>query len=131
MCNYENENSDITCVNLSINLNEELDILFKLRTHIELQISCQQEQINFNENECCNNPTFSSFINNFFNEYKEHFELKTKKQDLQILNKMMMEIKQQIKSLCKHNYEEDDIDYDYGEKSMKITYCTICYTTFK
>ena len=127
MCNYENENSDITCENL----NEELDILFKLRTHIELQISCHQEQINFNENECCNNHNFSSFINNFFNEYKEHFELKTKKQDLQLLNKMMMEIKQQIKSLCKHNYEEDDIDYDYGEKSMRITYCTICYTTFK
>jgi len=111
-------------------ISEELALLFKARDHIETQISYIKEQDNFNDliNTDIKN-SLTPFINNFFNEYKEQFYNINFKNQLKLLEKMILEIKQLIKSLCNHQFEDDTIDCDC-ENSMNITYCTICYSTF-
>jgi hypothetical protein len=45
------------------------------------------------------------------------------------LNIAREQIKTILKRECRHEYVEDDIDID-AEKSMQITYCPLCETTF-
>ena len=45
------------------------------------------------------------------------------------LNIAREQIKTILKRECRHEYVEDDIDIDV-EKSVQITYCPLCETTF-
>ena len=45
------------------------------------------------------------------------------------LNIAREQIKTILKRECRHEYAEDDIDIDV-EKSVQITYCPLCETTF-
>lgn len=115
--------------NESIEISEELQTLLNIRGYLEMEISVLNEQIAFSESL---DPSLSPFIESFSNEFKDHFTKVAVEQDLQVLEKMMTEVVQQIKGVCKHKYEEDHIDITSGccEESRKITYCLICYSTF-
>ena len=112
-----------------IEITPELEALLNIRNHLEMQITVINEQMAFGESL---NGSLSPFIESFSNEFKDHFSRVSVEQDLQVLEKMMGEVVQQIKGVCKHQYEEDNIDVTDGccENSMKITYCLICYSTF-
>ena len=112
-----------------IEITPELEVLLNIRNHLEMQITVINEQMAFGESL---NGSLSPFIESFSNEFKDHFSRVSVEQDLQVLEKMMGEVVQQIKGVCKHQYEEDHIDITEGccEESRKITYCLICYSTF-
>ena len=112
-----------------IEITPELEALLNIRNHLEMQITVINEQMAFGESL---NGSLSPFIESFSNEFKDHFSRVSVEQDLQVLEKMMGEVVQQIKGVCKHQYEEDHIDITEGccEESRKITYCLICYSTF-
>jgi len=118
----ENENEPIE-------ITPELEALLNIRNHLEMQMTVINEQMAFGESL---DGSLSPFIEAFSNEFKGHFSRTSVEQDLQVLEKMMGEVVQQIKGVCKHQYEEDNIDVTDGccENSMKITYCLICYSTF-
>jgi len=107
-------------------ISEELYALLKIKNQIELKISILNEQIEFSNSI---QEDLSPFINSFLVEFNVYFNKNTVDKELQILNKMMIDVVQQIKSVCKHQYQEDDID-NYCETCEKITYCSICYSTF-
>jgi uncharacterized protein YgfB (UPF0149 family) len=115
--------------NEPIEITPELEALLNIRNHLEMQMTVINEQMAFGESL---NGSLSPFIEAFSNEFKDHFSRTSVEQDLQVLEKMMGEVVQQIKGVCKHQYEEDNIDVTDGccENSMKITYCLICYSTF-
>jgi hypothetical protein len=123
--------SEFETQNEPFEISEELEALFKIRNQLELQINILSEQCRFIEN-IDGGASLSTFINSFLNQFKEHFSRSAAEQDLEVLYKMMDEVVQQIKGVCKHQYEEDHIDIMNGccEESKKITYCTICYSTF-
>jgi hypothetical protein len=120
---YENE----PCIS------EELQTLLEIRNHLEMQITILNEKMAFAEAlDGSFTRGLSPFINSFTNEFKEQFPITIVEKDLQAIDKMMTEVVQQIKGVCKHQYEEDHIDMTEGccEESKKITYCLICYSTF-
>jgi hypothetical protein len=110
-------------------ITEELDTLLNIRSHLEYEILAINEQLNF---KTAHDDSLSPFIKHFFTEFKERFTDEEAKYRLQTLNRMLEEVIQQIKGVCIHQYEEDDIDITSGccDNTMKITYCTICYSTF-
>lgn len=122
MSEFKNENE-------SIEISEELQTLLNIRGYLEMQISILNEQVAFSDSL---DGSLSPFIESFSNEFKGHFTKVTAEQDLQVLEKMMGDVVQQIKGVCKHQYEEDNIDITDGccEESKSITYCLICYSTF-
>jgi hypothetical protein len=124
MAEFKNENE-----NESIEISEELQTLLNIRGYLEMQLITLNEQIAFIDSL---DGSLSPFIEAFSNEFKGHFSRTSVEQDLQVLEKMMGEVVQQIKGVCKHQYEEDNIDITDGccEESRKITYCLICYSTF-
>jgi len=108
---------------------EELNTLLKIRQHIQLQIELLHEQNRF----CSSiNGSLSPFINTFLNKFKEHINETKSEQNMIFLREMINIVEQQIKSVCKHEYEEDTIDIACGcyENTKNITYCSICYSTF-
>uniref|UniRef100_A0A6C0HCF5 Uncharacterized protein n=1 Tax=viral metagenome TaxID=1070528 RepID=A0A6C0HCF5_9ZZZZ len=113
----------------SIEISEELQTLLNIRGYLEMQITLLNEQVSFSDSL---DGSLSPFIEAFSNEFKGHFSRTSVEQDLQVLEKMMGEVVQQIKGVCKHQYEEDNIDITDGccEESKNITYCLICYSTF-
>jgi hypothetical protein len=115
--------------NEPIEITPELEALLNIRNHLEMQITVINEQMAFGESL---DGSLSPFIEAFSNEFKGHFSRTSVEKDLQVLEKMMGEVVQQIKGVCKHQYEEDNIDVTDGccENSIKITYCLICYSTF-
>jgi hypothetical protein len=122
----ENENkNEINTFEIS----EELEALLNIRNYLDMQICALNEQLEFGE---YLDASLSPFIESFSNEFKGHFPTITVEQDLQTLKKMLGEVLQQIKGVCKHQYEEDNIDVTDGccENSMNITYCLICSSTF-
>lgn len=130
MSEFKNENnSDNENENELIEITPELEALLNIRNHLEMQITVINEQMVFGESL---NGSLSPFIEAFSNEFKDHFSRVSVEQDLHVLEKMMSEVIQQIKGVCKHQYEEDNIDITDGccEESRKITYCLICYSTF-
>ena len=124
MSEFKNENE-----NESIEISEELQTLLNIRGYLEMKISILNEEKEFSESL---DGSLSPFIQSFSNEFKDHFSRVAAEQDLQVLEKMMGDVVQQIKGVCKHKYEEDHIDITSGycEESRKITYCLICYSTF-
>jgi hypothetical protein len=118
----ENENEPIE-------ITPELEALLNIRNHIEMQITILNEQIAFGESI---DGSLSPFIEAFSNEFKDRFSRTAVEDDLHALDKLLVEVVQQIKGVCKHQYEEDNIDITDGccEQSQKITYCLICYSTF-
>ena len=100
-----------------------------IRNHLEMQMTVINEQMAFGESL---DGSLSPFIEAFSNEFKGHFSRTSVQQDLQVLESLMVKVVQQIKGVCKHQYEEDNIDITDGccEKSKNITYCLICYSTF-
>ena len=110
-------------------ISEELETLLNIRNYLDMQICALNEQLEFSE---YLDASLSPFIESFSNEFKGHFPTITVEQDLQTLKKMISEVLQQIKGVCKHQYEEDNIDVTDGccENSMNITYCLICSSTF-
>jgi len=110
-------------------MSEELFTLLKLRNQIQLQISVLNE-----ENEFLGSIDDSNipFVQNFLHNFKNHFTKTRVENDILFLNEIMGNIVQQIKGICKHNYEEDYLDCTSGscDTSMKITYCSICESTF-
>jgi hypothetical protein len=115
--------------NESMQITPELELLLNIRSYLEMQIGVLNEQIAFRESL---DGSLSPFIESFSNEFKEHFPRVGVDQDLLVLDKLMSDVVQQIKGVCKHQYEEDNIDITDGccEQSQKITYCLICYSTF-
>jgi hypothetical protein len=115
--------------NESIEITPELETLLNIRGYLEMQLITLNEQIAFSDSL---DGSLSPFIEAFSNEFKGHFSRTCVEQDLQVLEKMMGEVVQQIKGVCKHQYEEDNIDITDGccEESKNITYCLICYSTF-
>jgi hypothetical protein len=126
MSEFKNENEN---ENESIEISEELQTLLNISGYLEMQITLLNEQIAFSDSI---DGSLSPFMEAFSNEFKGHFSRTSVEQDLQVLEKMMGEVVQQIKGVCKHQYEEDNIDITDGccEESRKITYCLICYSTF-
>jgi len=108
-------------------ISEELYALLKIRNQIELKISILNEQIEFSNSI---QEDLSPFINSFLTEFNVYFNKNATDKEL-LIHKMMIDVIQQIKSVCKHHYEEDDIDTNNCcENVEKITYCSICYSTF-
>jgi hypothetical protein len=126
MSEFENENKN---ENELIEITPELETLLNIRGYLEMQMNVLNEQIAFGESL---DASLSPFIESFSNEFKGHFSRVSAEQDLLVLDKLMSEVVQQIKGVCKHQYEEDHIDITEGccEESRKITYCLICYSTF-
>lgn len=118
----ENENDPIE-------ITPELETLLNIRGYLEMQMNVLNEQIVFIDSL---DASLSPFIESFSSEFKGHFSRMSVEQDLQVLESLMVKVVQQIKGVCKHQYEEDNIDITDGccENSMKITYCLICYSTF-
>ena len=103
---------------------EELTILMDMKNHIETQIYCVNSVINFKEilNEQ-KTPLLKKIIENY-----NSLELKYTK-DVNLLKSFLIEINKQIKAVCVHEYVEDYVDIDL-DTSKKITYCSICDSTF-
>jgi hypothetical protein len=65
-----------------------------------------------------------------FLQQQEYFLKENKFSNILINSKVLLEsIENRIKSECKHEYEEDDIDISPDE-SKHICYCKICFCTF-
>jgi uncharacterized protein YjaG (DUF416 family) len=105
MSGFKNEQPENE--NEPIEITPELEALLNIRNHLEMQINVLNEQMAFGESL---DGSLSPFIEAFSNEFKGHFSRTSVEQDLQVLEKMMGEVVQQIKGVCKHQYEEDNID---------------------
>lgn len=66
---------------------------------------------------------------NIFLKTLEKQEINTVVNVINSLNIAREQIKTILNRECRHEYVEDDIDID-AEKSIQITYCPLCETTF-
>jgi hypothetical protein len=79
------------------------------------------------------NETFEELMSmrDFLLEKRDFFT--NRKNTTKIIERLSMLISCidiKLQSECKHEYEEDYIDVDV-EKSVRITYCKLCWCTFK
>ena len=103
---------------------EDLTILMDMKNHIETQIYCVNSINIFKE---ILNDKKTPLLKNLIETYNSS-ELKYTK-DVNVIKTFLIEINKQIKATCVHEYVEDYIDVDL-DTSKKITYCSICYSTF-
>ncbi len=110
--------------------NNEVSTLLEIKNNIELRIIFLQEMNVFNERLNNFDTGLSDFISTYVKEnVNNSLEIISLKYKLKYLQDNLKNIEQQIKAVCKHNYKEDYID-NCCSKSNKITYCSICYSTF-
>jgi hypothetical protein len=100
---------------------EDLSKWMALRRQLETEIGCAKE----------NKAAFlaegdveDTFLKSILDDY-----VPANSDYITRLETLLKRVNIKIKGGCKHQYEEDDIDVDC-EKSMKVTYCTICFSTF-
>jgi hypothetical protein len=105
----------------------EVSLLVKMRDQITTQINNTKSTIFFIEE---NENNMLKYTPSFFRPYS--FYKTTGETDLIYLNDLLKKVNQKIKNVCAHVYEEDYIDSYCNciETSQKITYCSICETTF-
>jgi hypothetical protein len=126
MCKWLKNKIIIIVIMEEIEITPELDTLLKIRSELELQRCALRERIAFQE--ATNGLALNSFIKFILLEYSERFERSVLERDMLVLDNMLELVAQQIKGLCRHNYEEDDIDN--CDNCMRITYCSVCGSTF-
>jgi len=112
---------------------KKLQILLDIKKNIELKISFFEEIENFNEilQSLPESPSYENIMSDSYiyqyvtnsnnNRFNNNVQCRTHKT---LLNNIV----QQIKSTCNHNYTEDYVDMP--SKTCKITYCSICNSTF-
>jgi hypothetical protein len=108
---------------------EELITLFRIRTLLELRLSVINEQSQILKNI---NSSLSPFINNFYCYFQDNISTNKKSSEARMLESFLEETNKNIKSICKHKYQDDEIETyrGFSEKIQKITTCSICYSTF-
>jgi uncharacterized protein (DUF488 family) len=124
----EDENNEYEC-------NEyELNLLLDIKNSLNDQLSYIERVYNFIvENENINYDKIdSSFIPVFFQKYLNCFDKKLINDEIKLLNNLLIETEKQIKSVCVHNYCEDEIETYNGftERIQRITYCDKCGSSF-
>jgi hypothetical protein len=103
-------------------MTEELDHLLQLRGQIQALLTVLQDQDNFSAMlDASLNPAIHSFL---------LYSAAVRKEVVPGMQAQLAQVTQQVKALCKHEYEEDDIDICGGDSSIRITYCSVCFSTF-
>jgi hypothetical protein len=108
---------------------EELITLFRIRTLLELRLSVINEQTQMLKNI---NSSLSPFINNFYCYFQDNISTNKKSSEARMLESFLEETIKNIKAICKHKYQDDEIETyrGFSEKIQKITTCSVCYCSF-
>lgn len=112
-----------------MNCPENIEVLMKLRTHMEIQMSMINQTNEIQDDILSNVDTLSPFIQSFTNRYKRVYNKDIAKEEEQMLSLFLLEVDKELKATCMHDYCEDTIDTG-PETSKKITYCSHCMCTF-
>ena len=113
----------------SANFNE-LYFLLEIQSNLKLQLSTIEEHVRIREDiqyTAIKQNKPDNFFSYILNNYLER-EVKLN-EDVHFLQSTLKLVEQQIKSVCVHEYVEDYID-NGPDSSQKITYCSLCYSTF-
>ena len=109
---------------------EELHFLMEIQNNLKLQLLLIEEHKRVRESiqyTTIKQKTPDNFFSYILNNY---IDRETKlKEDVSFLESTLKLVNQQIKGVCVHEYVEDYIDIS-PDNSEKITYCSLCYSTF-
>jgi hypothetical protein len=77
-------------------------------------------------------PSSSRIVKNFLSTRKQLEAIQVEEEFPEMkkhIQELLVYVDKRLKELCKHEYEEDDVDIS-PETSKRITYCKICMCTF-